>query len=78
MMAPVTSGSRLVRAAALAVLLIAGTAGCSSAGLTQGPKLAKDQTLRVVLDDQPSSLDPGQTQYTYETAVLRAVSEPLL
>jgi oligopeptide transport system substrate-binding protein len=77
-MAPVTSGSRLVRAAALAVLLIAGTTACNSAALTQGPKLAKDQMLRVALDDQPSSLDPGQTQYTYETAVLRAVSEPLL
>ncbi|MFI5460192.1 MAG: peptide ABC transporter substrate-binding protein, partial [Isosphaerales bacterium] len=32
----------------------------------------------MALDDQPASLDPGQTQYTYETAVLRAVSEPLL
>ncbi|HEY8816187.1 MAG TPA: peptide ABC transporter substrate-binding protein [Candidatus Dormibacteraeota bacterium] len=38
----------------------------------------KDQSLRVLLDDQPSSLDPGQTQYTYETSVLRAISEPLL
>jgi len=43
-----------------------------------GPKLAKDQVLRVQLEDEPASLDPGQTQYTYETAVLRAVSEPLL
>jgi oligopeptide transport system substrate-binding protein len=31
-----------------------------------------------LLDDQPASLDPGQTQYSYETAVLRAISEPLL
>lgn len=31
-----------------------------------------------MLEDQPSSLDPGQTQYTYETAVLRAIGEPLL
>lgn len=31
-----------------------------------------------MLEDQPSSLDPGQTQYPYETAVLRAISEPLL
>jgi oligopeptide transport system substrate-binding protein len=31
-----------------------------------------------MLQDQPASLDPGQTQYTFETAVLRAVSEPLL
>jgi oligopeptide transport system substrate-binding protein len=40
--------------------------------------LARDQTLRVLLDDQPLSLDPGQTQYSYETAVLRTISEPLL
>jgi len=77
-MATVTSGPRLVRAAALALLLIIGTTACNSAPLTQGPRLAKDQTLRVVLEDQPSSLDPGQTQYPYETAVLRAISEPLL
>jgi oligopeptide transport system substrate-binding protein len=31
-----------------------------------------------LLDDQPASLDPGQTQYSYETSVLRAISEPLL
>ena len=47
-------------------------------GVTQGPKLAKEQTLRVQIDDQPSSLDPGQTQYPYETGVLRAIAEPLL
>ncbi len=50
---------------------------CDS-GVTTGPKLAKDQVLRVQLEDQPASLDPGQTQYTYETAVLRAVSEQLV
>ena len=31
-----------------------------------------------MLEDQPASLDPGQTQYPFETAVLRAISEPLL
>lgn len=51
--------------------------GCDT-GITGGPKLASDQTFKVMLEDQPSSLDPGQTQYSYETAVLRAVSEPLL
>jgi len=61
---------------ALGVLLVAATA-CDS-GVTVGPKLARDQVLRVQLEDQPASLDPGQTQYTYETAVLRAVSEPLV
>ena len=30
------------------------------------------------LDDQPQSLDPGQSQYTFETAVLRVIGEPLL
>lgn len=56
--------------------MLAATA-CDS-GVTAGPKLAKDQVLRVQLEDEPASLDPGQTQYTYETAVLRAVVEPLL
>jgi len=58
-------------------LLILATAACDS-GVATGAKLAKDQVLRVQLEDEPASLDPGQTQYTYETAVLRAVSEPLL
>jgi oligopeptide transport system substrate-binding protein len=69
---------RLLRAVALALTFLALLSSCDSGRLTQGPKLAKDQTLRVQLDDQPSSLDPGQTQYPYETAVLRAISEPLL
>src|SRR5260370_32498398 len=46
--------------------------------LTQAPRLAKDQTLRVLLDDQPPTLAPGQAQYPYEAAVLRTISEPLL
>ena len=50
----------------------------SAPSLTQGAKLDPDQTLRVLLDDQPASLDPGQTQYPYETSVLWAISEPLL
>ncbi len=64
---------------ALGLLVLAWVAACNSpTSLTQGPKLAKDQTLRLLLEDQPGSLDPGQTQYPYETAVLRAISEPLL
>jgi ABC-type oligopeptide transport system substrate-binding subunit len=77
----VIPSSRLRRAVALAISVLALLSACDSGkltGLTQGPKLAKDQTLRVQLDDQPGSLDPGQTQYPYETAVLRAISEPLL
>ncbi len=40
--------------------------------------MAKTQALRVQLDDQPQSLDPGQSQYPFETAVLRLIDEPLL
>src|SRR5713101_9631646 len=68
-----------VRAVALAVLAAAIATACNpTLPLTQGPRLAKDQSLRVLLDDQPPTLDPGQTQYQYETAVLRTISEPLL
>ncbi|MDQ6880216.1 MAG: peptide ABC transporter substrate-binding protein [Candidatus Dormibacteraeota bacterium] len=69
-----------LRALALAVLVLTAAPACSpsSPTLTQGARLDKNQTLRVLLADQPASLDPGQTQYTYETAVLRAISEPLL
>jgi oligopeptide transport system substrate-binding protein len=73
----VIPGSRLRRGFALALLVISLGVACDT-GVTQGPKLAKEQALRVQLDDQPSSLDPGQTQYPYETGVLRAISEPLL
>jgi oligopeptide transport system substrate-binding protein len=66
------------RAIAVALFTLMLVTACDSGALTQGPKLAKDQTLRVQLADQPGSLDPGQTQYPYETAVLRAISEPLL
>jgi len=68
-----------VCAVALALLATAAVTACNpTAPITQGPRLAKDQTLRVLLDDSPGTLDPGQTQYPYETAVLRAISEPLL
>jgi oligopeptide transport system substrate-binding protein len=62
------------------MLLVAGTvaAACNSGSVIQGPKLATNQALRVMLPDQPSTLDPGQTQYSYESAVLRAIAEPLL
>ena len=69
------------RALTIALLGITVCMACNSPSvpsLTQGPRLAKDQTLRVLLNDQPLSLDPGQTQYPYETAVLREISEPLL
>jgi oligopeptide transport system substrate-binding protein len=78
--AKVTPGSRRLRAIVVAVLVLSAGISCSppSSPLTQGAKLDKNQTLRIQLDDQPASLDPGQTQYTFETAVLRAISEPLV
>lgn len=65
------------RLACVIAFLLLGSAACQP-GVTVAPKLAKDQTLRLMLEDQPASLDPGQTQYTYETGILRAISEPLL
>jgi ABC-type oligopeptide transport system substrate-binding subunit len=78
--AKMTPGSWRLRALALATLTLIAGASCSpsSPTLTNGAKLDNNQTLRVQLDDQPASLDPGQTQYPYETAVLRAISEPLM
>jgi oligopeptide transport system substrate-binding protein len=76
----VTPGSWRSRAISLASLVLVAAIACTPSvpSLTQGAKLDKDQTLRVLLADQPASLDPGQTQYPYETSVLRAISEPLL
>lgn len=74
-----SSTRRLARAVALGLLATAAVTACNpTTPITQGPRLAKDQTLHVLLDDSPGTLDPGQTQYPYETAVLRAISEPLL
>jgi oligopeptide transport system substrate-binding protein len=80
MMGSVTPSSWRLRALALAVLVLITGLACTTPSnpLVQGARLDKDQTLRVLLGDQPASLDPGQTQYSYETAVLRAISEPLL
>jgi oligopeptide transport system substrate-binding protein len=76
----VTPGSRFGRAISLAALVLVAAVACtpSTPSLTQGAKLDPNQSLRVLLDDQPASLDPGQTQYPYEISVLRAISEPLL
>jgi oligopeptide transport system substrate-binding protein len=79
-MAAVTSSPWRLRVLAQVVLVLIAGLACTpgTPTLTQGAKLDKDQTLRIQLDDQPASLDPGQTQYPYETAVLRAISEPLV
>ena len=68
----------LRRAFGLVALLLIGVTACNNPVLTQGPRLAKTQALRVQLDDQPPSLDPGQSQYRFEDAVLRVIGEPLL
>jgi oligopeptide transport system substrate-binding protein len=79
-MSLMTPGLWRFRALALAVMVLTASLGCtpSAPPLTQGAKLDKDQSIRILLADRPASLDPGQTQYPYETAVLRAISEPLL
>lgn len=69
---------RLLRALACTAGVLT-AAGCTvGGGVVTGPKLASNQVLRVMIADQPSTLDPGQTQYPYETAVLRAIAEPLV
>jgi oligopeptide transport system substrate-binding protein len=72
----VTQSRRLVCAFALLLTVV----GACQSGVTTGPRLAKDQVLRLMLEDQPATLDPGQTDPThlYETGVLRAISEPLV
>src|SRR5690349_6959178 len=64
--------------ATVALTAILTTTACDSGVFTQGPRLAQNQTLRVAIDDQPQSLDPGQVQYPFENAVLRELAEPLL
>src|SRR5712692_983864 len=52
-------------------------AACGTSGPTTS-NLAKDQTLRVNIQTEPNSLDPGQEQYNYEAAVGASISEALL
>jgi oligopeptide transport system substrate-binding protein len=52
-------------------------AACGTSAPTTS-NLAKDQTLRVNINTEPNSLDPGQEQYTYEGAIGGSISEPLL
>jgi oligopeptide transport system substrate-binding protein len=74
---PRLSHPRAVVAVAL-VAVVTATACSSTPILTQGPRLAKSQTLRVLIDDQPQTLDPGQVQYGFESSILRVITEPLL
>jgi oligopeptide transport system substrate-binding protein len=52
-------------------------AACGNSAPTTS-NLAKDQTLRVNIQVEPNSLDPGQEQYNYEGAVGASISEALL
>jgi oligopeptide transport system substrate-binding protein len=52
-------------------------AACGNSAPTTS-NLAKDQTLRVNINTEPNSLDPGQEQYSYEGAVGASISEALL
>ena len=60
------------------MLLVATACNSTAPVLTQGPRLAKSQTLRVLIDDQPQTFDPGQVQYDFENSVLRVITDPLL
>ncbi|HEY1456089.1 MAG TPA: hypothetical protein VGG31_06305, partial [Candidatus Dormibacteraeota bacterium] len=73
-----TPAPTIRRAIATGTVALIVCAGCNSPSVIEGPRLASNQTLRVMLQDEPSTLDPGQTQYPYENAVLRAISEPLV
>jgi oligopeptide transport system substrate-binding protein len=55
--------------------LVVAACGTSSPTSTN---LAKDQTLRVNIQVEPNSLDPGQEQYAYEGAVGVSISEALV
>jgi oligopeptide transport system substrate-binding protein len=52
-------------------------AACGNSAPTS-TNLAKDQTLRVNINTEPNSLDPGQEQYAYEGAVGVSISEALV
>jgi oligopeptide transport system substrate-binding protein len=52
-------------------------AACGNSAPTTS-NLAKDQTLRINIQVEPNSLDPGQEQYSYEGDVGASISEALL
>jgi oligopeptide transport system substrate-binding protein len=53
-------------------------AACGGGTSTSGTSLAKDQTLRVNINTEPNSLDPGQEQYNYEGSIGASISEALV
>ena len=63
-----------------AVLTVIGllVAACGSGSTGTTSNLAKTQTLRVNINTEPNSLDPGQEQYDYEGAIGNSISEALV
>src|SRR6267378_4101432 len=68
---------RWLRVPALLTVVGLVVAACGTSSPTTS-NLAKDQTLRVNINTEPNSLDPGQEQYNYEGAVGVAISETLV
>ncbi|MDQ6884463.1 MAG: peptide ABC transporter substrate-binding protein [Candidatus Dormibacteraeota bacterium] len=53
-------------------------AACGTGGGTSNGNLAANQILRVNINTEPNSLDPGQEQYAYEGAIGATISQALL
>src|ERR1700716_499175 len=68
---------RWLRVPALLTVVGLVVAACGTSSPTS-TNLAKDQTLRVNIQVEPNSLDPGQEQYAYEGAVGVSISEALV
>ena len=68
---------RWLRVPALLTVVGLVVAACGTSSPTS-TNLAKDQTLRVNINTEPNSLDPGQEQYAYEGAVGVSISEALV
>jgi len=68
---------RWLRVPALLTVVGLLVAACGTSSPTTS-SLAKDQSLRVNINTEPNSLDPGQEQYNYEGAIGASISEALL
>jgi len=68
---------RWLRVPALLTVVGLVVAACGTSAPTTS-NLAKDQTLRINIQVEPNSLDPGQEQYSYEGDVGASISEALL
>jgi oligopeptide transport system substrate-binding protein len=64
-----------IRALALTTAGLFAVAACGPSNQGGGITLAATQELRVNIGTEPSSLDPGQTQWNYEAAVDRQLFE---